>query len=146
MGLTWAAAWFGAGMVLMLGLLVLTGSTQADVPYPLGFGLFGFIGGVAFSGVLGLVEGRRRFEQMSIPRFALWGAAGGVLLAAAFVTTVALVEGPAFFSNLLTLSVVFGVAGSGSAAGALALARRAAGELGEGSDEPERLSDGSEPS
>ena len=54
MGLTWAAAWFGAGMVILLGFLLLTGSTGADVPYPIGFGAFGFIAGVTFSGVLGL--------------------------------------------------------------------------------------------
>lgn len=42
MGLTWALAWFGAGLVIMLGVLLLTGSTGADVPYPLGFGMIGF--------------------------------------------------------------------------------------------------------
>ena len=77
MGLTWATAWFGAGMIMLLGLLLVTGSTGADVPYPLGFGAFGFVAGVTFSGVLGLVDGRRRFDQMSLPRFAGWGAAGG---------------------------------------------------------------------
>jgi hypothetical protein len=85
MGLAWAAAWFGAGMVMMLGFLLITGSTGADVPYPLGFGLFGFLGGVLFSGFLGVAEGRRRFEEMSLPRFALWGGAGGLLLAVIFV-------------------------------------------------------------
>jgi hypothetical protein len=125
MGLTWAVAWFGAGMILMLGFLLATGSTGADVPYPLGFGAFGFVAGVAFSGVLGLVEGRRRFDQMSLPRFAGWGAAGGFLLSAIFVVVVALVEDPAFLRNLVVLGPVFAVAGSGSAAGALALARRA---------------------
>lgn len=125
MGLTWAVAWFGAGMVMLLGLLLTTGSTGADVPYPLGFGAFGFVAGVAFSGVLGLVEGRRRFDQMSLPRFAAWGAAGGFLLSAIFVVVVAVVEDPAFLSNLLVLGPVFAVAGAGSAAGALVVARRA---------------------
>lgn len=125
MGLTWAAAWFGAGMVILLGSLLLTGSTGADVPYPLGFGAFGFVGGVTFSGVLGLVEGRRRFDQMSIPRFAGWGAAGGFLLSAFFVSIVALVEDPAFFRNLAVLGPVFAVAGASCAAGALAIARKA---------------------
>jgi hypothetical protein len=126
-------------MVMLLGALVLTGSTGADVPYPLGFGAFGFVAGVAFSGVLGLVEGRRRFDQMSLPRFAGWGAAGGFSLAAMFVTVVSLVEDPAFLSNLLVLGPVFAVAGAGSAAGTLALARRAEDrelvETSEGVDE-----------
>jgi hypothetical protein len=112
-------------MILLLGLLLTTGSTGADVPYPLGFGAFGFVAGVTFSGVLGLVEGRRRFEQMSLPRFAAWGAAGGFLLSAIFVAVVALVENPAFISNLVVLGPVFAVAGAGSAAGALAIARKA---------------------
>lgn len=125
MGLTWAAAWFGAGMIMLLGMLLLTGSTGADVPYPLGFGALGFVAGVTFSGVLGLVEGRRRFDQMSMPRFAGWGAAGGLLFSAIFVSAVALWEGPAFWGNLVVLGPVFAVAGAGCSAGILALARRA---------------------
>ena len=125
MGLTWAFAWFGAGMILLLGSLLLTGSTGADVPYPLGFGAFGFVAGVTFSGVLGMVEGRRRFDQMSLPRFAMWGGVGGFLLSAIFVSAVAFAEGPAFLGNLVVLAPVFGLAGAGCAAGALALARKA---------------------
>jgi len=124
-GLTWAVAWFGAGMIMLLGLLLTTGSTGADVPYPLGFGAFGFVAGVSFSGVLGLVEGRRRFDQMSLPRFATWGAAGGFLLAAIFVAVVALAGDPAFLRALGVLGPVFAAAGAGSAAGSLVLARRA---------------------
>jgi hypothetical protein len=125
MGLTWAAAWFGAGMIILLGSLLVTGSAGADVPYPLGFGAFGFVAGVTFSGVLGLVEGRRRFDQMSIPRFAGWGAVGGFLLSAIFVLAVALVEDITFLSNLVVLGPVFATAGAASAAGSLALARMA---------------------
>lgn len=139
MGLTWAAAWFGAGMILLLGLVLVTGSTGADVPYPLGFGFFGFVAGVTFSGVLGLVERRRRFDQMSLRRFAGWGAVGGLLLSVIFVSTVALAEDSAFLWNLVGLGPIFAAAGAGSAAGSLALARRAenrelpeAGEDGRG--------------
>ena len=89
MGLTWAAAWGGAGTIVMLGFLLVTGS-RPDAPFPLMFGAFGFVAGVIFSGVLGLVEGRRRFDQMSLPRFAAWGAAGGFLLSATFVLAVSL--------------------------------------------------------
>jgi len=132
MGLTWAAAWFGAGMIMLLGLLLLTGSTGADVPYPLGFGALGFIAGVTFSGILSLGEGRRRFDQMSLPRFAGWGAAGGFVLSALFVSAVALVDDPSFLSNLAFLGPLFAVAGAASAAGSLALARKAedGGRLG----------------
>ena len=130
MGLTWGAVWFGAGMTILLGSLLATGSTGADVPYPVGFGALGFVAGVTFSGVLGFVEGSRRFDQMSLPRFTGWGAVGGILFSAVFVSAMTLAEGPAFLWNLVVLGPVFGVAGAGCAAGSLALARRAEdGEL-----------------
>lgn len=125
MGLAWGAAWFGAGMAMLLGLLLVTGSTGADVPYPLGFGVLGFLAGATFSGVLAMVEGRRPFHEMSLPRFAGWGAVGGLLLSVVFVLTVALSEGPMFLSNLLFLGPLFAAAGAGSAAGSLSLARMA---------------------
>ena len=89
------------------------------------FGAFGFVAGVAFSAVLGLVEGRRRFDQMSLPRFAAWGAAGGFVLSATFVLAVTLAGDPAFLWNLVITGPAFAVAAAVSAAGSLALARRA---------------------
>ena len=47
------------------------------------------------------------------------------MLSVGFVLTVALVEDPAFLGNLVVLAPVFTLAGAGSAAGVLALARRA---------------------
>lgn len=123
-GLTWAAAWGAAGMITMLGFLLVTGS-RPDAPFPLMFGAFGFVAGVIFSGVLGLVAGRRRFDQMSLPRFAAWGAAAGFLLSATFVLVVSLAGDPAFLWNLVVVGPVFAAAAAGSAAGSLALARRA---------------------
>jgi hypothetical protein len=120
----WAVAWGGAGTLVMLGFLLVTGS-RPDAPFPFMFGGAGFFAGVIFSGVLGLVEGRRRFDQMSLPRFAAWGAAGGFLLSAAFVLAVSLAGNPAFLWNLLVVGPVFAIAAAGSAAGSLALARRA---------------------
>jgi hypothetical protein len=40
----------------------------------------GFLGGAAFSMVLGIAAGRRRFDELSMPRFAGWGALGGVVV------------------------------------------------------------------
>jgi hypothetical protein len=116
MGLAWGAAWFAAGMVLLL----IVGPDAADVPFPLGFGLLGFLAGLTFSGVLGLVEGRRRFDQLSLPRFALWGGIGGLLFSGAFAWIASLGAGA-----YLVLGPVFALAGAGSAAGSLALARMA---------------------
>jgi FtsH-binding integral membrane protein len=115
MGLAWALAWFSAGMVL----LFVVGPDAADVPFPLGFGALGFLAGITFSGVLGLAEGRRSFEQMSLPRFALWGGVGGLLFAGIFVVAAAL-----GIEAFLGLGIVFALAGAGCASGSLALARR----------------------
>lgn len=124
MGLTWALAWFGAGLVLLLVI----GPNAADVPFPLFFGLLGFIAGVAFSAILALAERRRTFEQMSLPRFALWGGAGGVLLAAAMALGLG-------GGALLVLGPIFALAGAGCASGSLLLARMAdRGAIGPGSD------------
>ena len=51
-------------------------------------------------------------------------------MAAIFVSAVAFIENPAFLENLLVLGPIFAVAGAGSAAGMLLLARQAEdGEL-----------------
>lgn len=122
MGLIWALAWFGAGMALLL----VVGFGAADVPFPLGFGMLGFFAGITFSVVLVILEGRRRFDQMSLPRFAAWGAVGGLLLSVVFVlAAAALAEGTTFILNLVFLGPLFAVAGAASAAGSLALARMA---------------------
>ena len=114
-GLTWAAAWFGAGLILLL----VVGVGAADVPFPLFFGLLGFLAGVTFSGVLGIVEGRRRFDQMSLPRFAVWGGVGALMLSGVLVLATGL------GGEILVLGPVFALAGAGCAAGSLALARMA---------------------
>jgi hypothetical protein len=123
-GLTWAFTWGAAGALVTLGFLVRTGS-RPDAPFPIMFGAAGFIAGLIFSGVLGLVEGRRRFDEMSLGRFAAWGAAGGAALATAFVSGVSLSGNPAFLWNLVVVGPVFAIAAAGSAAASLALARRA---------------------
>lgn len=126
MGLAWAMAWFGAGMILLL----IVGPDAADVPFPLGFGLLGFLAGAMFSGILGVVESHRRFDDMSLPRFAGWGAVGGLLFSGLFAAVAGL------GGELLVLGPVFALAGGGSAAGTLALARVAEDResLGPGAD------------
>jgi hypothetical protein len=53
---------------------------NTDAPFPIIFGVLGFVAGVMFSGILMLTEGRRGFDQLRISRFAVWGAVGGFLL------------------------------------------------------------------
>jgi hypothetical protein len=115
MGVTWAAAWSVAGMVprWVLGF-------DADAPFPLVFGVFGFVAGVIFAALLALTEGRRRLDQMSMPRFAGWGAVGGLLLSALFATATSLGWG-----DVLAVAPTFALACAVCASGALAVARRA---------------------
>jgi hypothetical protein len=117
MGVTWAAAWSATGFVprWVFGI-------ESDLPFPILFGALGFIAGVAFSGLLVLAEGRRRFDQMSLPRFAAWGAVGGLLLSALFV------KGASYgWGEALAISTTFAVASATCASGSLAVARRAVG-------------------
>ena len=115
MGFTWAAAWFAVGFVPRWVFGVNT-----DLPFPLLFGALGFLAGVTFSGLLVLTEGRRRFHQMSLPRFAGWGAIGGILLSALFVRGASLSVG-----EVLAIATTFGLACAVCASGSLAVARRA---------------------
>jgi hypothetical protein len=115
MGVIWGAAWSAVGHVprLLLGF-------TPDAPFPLLFGVFGFLAGVIFAGLLVLTEGRRRFDQMSLPRFAGWGALGGLLLAALFAKAVSLGG-----RDVLAIAPTFALASALCASGSLAVARRA---------------------
>ena len=115
-GLTWAAAWFGAGMILLL----IVGPDAADVPFPLFFGLLGFLAGITFAIVLGVAEGRRRFDQIPLPRFTMWGGVGAFLLSAIFVLV-----SDVGVSSILFLGPIFALSGAACAAGSLMLARKA---------------------
>ena len=115
MGFTWGAAWSGAGIVLA----VVT-RFRADAPFPLVFGVLGFIAGVIFSALLVLTEGGRTLDQMSLPRFAGWGAVGGLLLSALFARAASLGWG-----DVLAVAPTFALACAVCASGSLAMARRA---------------------
>jgi len=115
MGFVWGAAWSAAGLVprWVFGF-------NADVPFPLVFGVLGFIAGVTFSGLLVLTEGRRSFDQMSLPRFAAWGTVGGLLLSVLFAKAASLGWG-----DVVALAPTLAIACAVCASGSLALARRA---------------------
>lgn len=115
MGFAWAVAWSAVSMVprWVFGF-------NADAPFPLIFGVLGFIAGVTFSGVLVLAEGKRSIERMSLPRFAGWGAVGGILLSALWTRLVSL-----SVADALIITPIFAVASAACASGSLAMARRA---------------------
>ena len=136
-GLAWGLAWFGAGLVLLL----IVGPDAADVPFPLGFGMFGFLAGATFSTLFGFAERGRRLEQMSLGRFAAWGGAAGMLLSGGFALVAALFGEMTPLNHLPLLGPVFGLAGATSALGSLAMARRGQDRelLDGGPDESRRL-------
>ena len=135
MGLTWAAEWALAGLLIGIGSKLLPGLPWRwffdifDAPLP-ALAIPGFFGGIFFSVVLGIAGRHRRFHELSLPVFVGWGALGGLLL-----TLFPLVLSAV---GLATLNVspwrlFAGIGGpiillsSASAAISLTLARRSAG-------------------
>jgi hypothetical protein len=128
LGVSWAVGWAPIGAVVGVVLGVTVGA-----PIGLGgvvlvnataFAILGFAGGALFSTALRLSEGRRRFEELSMPRLTALGAAGGLVLGG-------LVVGSGLWgiaTTPLVAAAVVGVSttlGAGSAAGTLAIARQA---------------------
>lgn len=115
--LTWAFAW-----VLAAAVLARLPGVDSDLPLPYIFAPLGFATGAIFSGLLIATERRRPFDQLSVARFAMWGAVSGLLLASV-ITAAAALRGenwPAEF-RLFGPPLVLGSAVS--AAGLLTLAR-----------------------
>jgi hypothetical protein len=85
MGLTWAVGWALFGLLIGVSSILIPFLPWErffevfDAPLP-ALAVPGFVGGVIFSVVLGIAGRRRRFDELSLPRFAAWGAVGGLLL------------------------------------------------------------------
>ncbi len=126
MGLTWAVGWALAGILIGVSSILLPW-----LPWDLFFEVFdaplpalavpGFVGGVFFSAVLGISGRRRRFDELSLPRFAAWGAIGGLLLG--LVPVVAVAEGTATVALATGVIATMTLLSAVSASGSLMLAR-----------------------
>jgi hypothetical protein len=114
-GFVWAVVWGFVG-----GIPRWLWGINTDAPLGLVFAVFGFLAGLTFSVVLALTEGRRRLDQMSLPRFAAWGAVGGLLISALPIRLAA-----TGWAEVFAISTTFAVACAVSATGSLALAKRA---------------------
>ena len=117
MGLAWAAAGFGAGLVLAR-----VPGFYSDLPFALLFAPLGFVSGIIFSGILVLM-GRRGLDRMPLSRFASWGALSGLLLSGIFVVGAAL-RGDSLWGEFLLFGPALAAGSAALAAGSLALARR----------------------
>ena len=135
MGVTWAIGWGGTGLLIGVASVLLPFLPWArffrvfDAPLP-AMAVPGFIGGVIFAGVLGVAGRHRRFDQLSLPLFALLGAVGGLLLgllpaAMVLVGLADLAEGVALWRLTAVFAVPTTLLGAASATGSLLLARKA---------------------
>lgn len=114
MGVIWAIGWGFIGGGVMETIVDPHGRI-ADI-WPAVLGIPGFFGGVIFSVVFAIAERRRRFDELSLPRFGAWGAVAGALLSVPAIAAFGL--GAGIIAPLTIL-------GAASASGTLALARRA---------------------
>lgn len=123
LGLTWAVVWGMFGAVL--------GTIMGFPEFGFDVALFfawrdaglGFVGGTMFASVLRLTEGRRRFDELRLPRFAAWGGLGGMLIGTGYIGAWWLMTGigpDAATVQWLATPILLGAV---SASGSLALAR-----------------------
>lgn len=127
--LVWGAAGVGVGGTIELidnvapGLLPF--APNVDM-WPQTLGVLFFPGGVLFAALLWIAEGRRRLDELSLPRFTAWGAIAGLLLGLLFAARGV----PSLFITLSTLG------GAAAAALSLLIVRIAVGREQGGGAEP----------
>ncbi len=77
MGVTWAVVWAPIGV--LIGMIVDPDGFM-DEPWVAVGAYPGFLCGVIFFALLGVAEGRRRFDELSLSRVGAWGAVSGLLV------------------------------------------------------------------
>lgn len=153
MGLTWAVAWAVAGILIGVSSNLFPGRLWDlffevfDAPLP-ALAIPGFVGGVLFAIVLGVAARHRRFEELSLPRFAGLGVLGGLLLT--LVPAALIAADPGSVAGIWPVTKVLGppfiLLSAMSATSSLLLARRAEarGSLRAGTHNGPSLPDGRE--
>jgi hypothetical protein len=130
MGLTWAAVWgglIGGGIELAANIIPdLQFAKLADI-WIFELGVPGFIAGGIFSLLLSAAQRARRFDDLSLGRFAALGAASGLLLTA-LLATLGLGNSafPALLLRALLISIPVTALSAATAASVLTVARSAA--------------------
>ena len=120
MGLIWAMVWAPAAVIV--GMIVDPDGSMDEMWVAIG-AYPGFLGGVAFATVLGIAARGRRFESLSISRFALWGAVAGFLVGTLpFTIGISGTALPVWIVAAMVIGTVT-VLSALSAAGSLAFAR-----------------------
>jgi hypothetical protein len=127
MAVTWAVggALVGFGIELIHNIWPNPIGSLVDI-WPAVLAYPAFFGGLAFSAVLGIAARRRRFDELSLPRFAAFGAVGGALvsvLPAALVGLGLATPNVPVWQITAALLGPLTLGGAAAAAGTLALAR-----------------------
>ena len=132
MGVIWGIIWGLVGGLVMEGIVDPNG--EIGDMWPPFFAMLGFVGGTIFSVILWISEGRRRFDELSLPRLTGLGALGGVLMGgfAAANLNAAL---PLWVRAVVLIAPP--VLCAASAASTLVLARKAEGQVTPGVEIPE---------
>jgi hypothetical protein len=127
MGLTWAAGGFLVGFAIEMVHNVWPTPIVAMVDiWPAALALPAFFGGLVFSTVLGIAGRRQRLDELTVPRFAAWGAVGGViasLIPAALVALGLATPNIPLWQITAALLGPLTIGSAIAAAGSLALAR-----------------------
>jgi drug/metabolite transporter (DMT)-like permease len=129
MGLIWGIIWGLVGGFVMEAIVDPHG--RIGDMWPPFFAMLGFAGGALFSVMLWISEGRRRFDELSLPRFTGLGALGGLLMGG--YTAASLNEAAPFWVRTVVL-IAPPVLCAASATCTLLLARMAEGRLNARSD------------
>ena len=136
MGVAWAAGWALTGILIGVSSVLFPGLPWNaffkifDAPLP-ALAVPGFFGGVIFAIVLGVAGRRRRFEDLSLARFTVWGALAGVMLGLvpAAMVGIGLAHISDSAAGLWRLTAIISgplaLLSAASAAGSLTLARKA---------------------
>ena len=77
LALTWAVVWAPVGV--LIGMIVDPDDSMDEMWVAVG-AYPGFLCGAVFCAVLGIAEGRRRFNELSLSRVGAWGAVSGLLV------------------------------------------------------------------
>lgn len=122
MGLLWAVPW--AVVAVLIGMVVDPDESMDEMWFLIG-AYPGFLGGVLFSILLAFAERRRHLSELSVRRFGAWGGVAGLVIGVLPFT----LGTPAADVDVARLATVvigsFTLVSAASAAGSLALARRA---------------------
>lgn len=126
-GITWGTLWGLIGGVVGLTIALLRpvpGLGEEILVWALGMGAYGVVSGMGFAALLSLGEGRKRLQELSLPKVALWGVLGSAAVPLLFGALGFFDAGTSLLDVLGAIGLTATLGGT-FATGAVAIARRA---------------------